>query len=118
MRKEELGVRLKAGEILGDIMVFRDGQECEIFKAEEFHVGDEIIYIPDVYLNMLPVNKPCLDDEEADDVVLCCYTGRDFIDICDGDVEAAKRLFGYCDWQHPLSALWEVCDDDQYIWGE
>ena len=43
----------------------------------------------DADLNMLPVNRPCYDDEEVDDVVLCSYTGLDFIYFCDGDAQTA-----------------------------
>ena len=44
-----------------------------------------------------------------------CYTGNDFIDLCDGDVKLAERLFRYCDWQHPSSALNEVTDDEEDV---
>ncbi len=42
-----------------------------------------------------------------------CYTGQEFIDECGGDVEKAERLFWYCDWQHPSSAVDELADDEE-----
>ena len=41
-----------------------------------------------------------------------CYSGDDFIELCDGNVEMAERLFWYCDWQHPSSALPEIEDEE------
>lgn len=51
MKKAELKRRLVAGEKLYDVLPLRSGQECEIYKADSFMAGDEILYIPDVYLN-------------------------------------------------------------------
>ena len=44
-----------------------------------------------------------------------CYTGKDFVDMCDGNMEKARRLFDYVDWQHPSSALdaGEIDDDEE-----
>jgi hypothetical protein len=47
-------------------------------------------------------------------VVSNCYTGNDFLEQCGGDAEKAERLFWYCDWQHPSSAMDEgAVDDDE-----
>lgn len=54
MKKQELREYLKAGYFMDDAFDFGPGQDCEIFKADHFESGDEIIYIPDVYLNMIP----------------------------------------------------------------
>ena len=51
--------------------------------------------------------------EEIEEILDQCYTGDDFIEECDGDVEKAERLFWYCDWQHPCSALPEIEDDEE-----
>ena len=109
MTREELRNRLLAGETLDSIFRFRHGQECLIFKAEAFSTGDEILYVPDIDLNELPVDKDLSADVEGVfDVLEYCYTGKDFIDLCDGDEEFAKELFDYVDWQHPSSAYDEV----------
>ena len=47
MTKNELKAGFVAGKTLCDMMELCSGQECEIFKAEEFSLGDKIIYIPD-----------------------------------------------------------------------
>lgn len=114
MTKDELKAGLVAGKTLCDMMEFCSGQECKIFKAGKFFLGDEIIYIPDLRLNEIPVNKPVLDSLEQDEILLSCYTGDDFVAVCEGDEEKARRLFAYCDWQHPTSAYDEgAVDDDE-----
>lgn len=113
MTKEEVRAALEAGSVLGELFVFSEGQECYIFKAPVFEAGAEILYIPDTYLNELPITEEPTCEDEIDRIIDCCYTGDDFIKSCDGDVELAKRLFAYCDWQHPSSALPEVDDDEE-----
>lgn len=114
MTKSELRRRLKAGYLMDDVFAFGPGQECEIFKAERFRPGDEIIYIPDTHLNTIPRGTCIKDDETIEDVIGCCYTGDDFIDECGGNQELAERLFYYCDWQHPSSAVTEIEDEEEY----
>ena len=113
MTKDELKRRIVEDErMLAAILPLSDGQECLIYKAKEFSVSDEIIYIPDVWENNLNTFVWSEDDavSYAQRVVENCYTGRDFVDECGGDVELAESLFHYCDWQHPSSALPEVDD--------
>lgn len=111
--KKALRERLLAGESLDRIMNFRRGQECFIFKADTFCAGQDILYIPDVDLNEIPVSEDMSADiEGVMDILGCCYTGDDFVRECDGDVELAERLFDYCDWQHPSSALPEVREEE------
>lgn len=98
MTKDELREKLLGGAIMDDLFAFRDGQECDIFKAARFELGDQIIYIPDLALNLIPVTEPANDPEDVDEIVDCCYTGNDFAAECNGDVEKARRLFWYCDW--------------------
>ena len=87
------------------------GQDCEIFKADKFYPGNVVIYVPDVCLNHIPLDRLITDPEEFSEVLSNCYTGQDFIDECGGDVEKAESLFCYCDWQHPSSAVDELEDD-------
>lgn len=109
MTKEELRKNIVGNEqMLEAILPLSDGQDCLIYKAKEFSVNDEIIYIPDVWENNLDILCSGDDDDGisyAQRVVDNCYTGKDFVGICGGNVELAERLFHYCDWQHPISAL-------------
>lgn len=113
MTKEELASRLRKGEKLADILPLVAGQECEMYKADSFSIGDEILYIPDVSLNEIPVDADLSKDpEEIEQVIENCYTGNDFIDLCQGNVMNAKDLFYFCDWQHPSSALDDGCCEE------
>lgn len=113
MTKQELREYLKTGHTMDDAFAFRPGQECEIFKADCFEPGDEIIYIPDLSLNMIPLEAPITNDEDIEDVVDSCYTWYDFVELCGGNAEMAELLFLYCDWQHPSAALPEVDDEEE-----
>ena len=130
MTKDVLRTRLEGGEKLCDILAFRVGQECEMFKADAFQIGNEVLYIPDIDLNEIPVDiclsvdNSMMDEtggkwgsmtarEQIELALSYCYTGDDFVELCGGDVEMAERLFWYCDWQHPGSAYDEVCDGDE-----
>lgn len=66
-----------------------------------------------VALNHVPLDRPITAPEELEELLSQCYTGQDFIDECGGDVEKAERLFCYCDWKHPSSAVDELADDDE-----
>lgn len=43
------------------------------------------------------------EDESVMEQML--YTGNDFLALCGGKQEAAKRLFASCYWQHPIDVL-------------
>lgn len=112
MTVNEVRERIIKGECLSDMFEFTDGQDCIIYKGD-WNPGDEVIYIPDIDLNEICINRPLiniLDGEEIKDVICYLYTGKDFMELADGDEELAKRLFDYVDWQHPSSALNEVLD--------
>ena len=113
LTRQELRVQLQQGHTLNDLLAFGPGQDCEIFKADKFYHGDIVVYVPDVSLNHIPLERPITDLEELDEVLSQCYTGQDFIDECCGDVEKAERLFYYCDWQHPSSAVDELDDEEE-----
>ena len=106
-------MQLQQGHTLNDLLAFGPGQDCEIFKADKFYPGNIVIYVPDVTLNHIPLDRPITDPEEFSEVLSNCYTGQDFIDECSGDAEKAKRLFCYCNWQHPSSAVDELADDEE-----
>jgi len=111
--KTMLRSHLQQGQTLNDILAFGPGQDCEIFKADRFYPGDTVIYVPDVCLNHIPIDRSITDPEELAEVLSNCYTGQDFINECGGDVEKAKHLFCYCDWQHPSSAVDELADNEE-----
>ena len=111
--KTMLRSQLQQGRTLNDLLAFGPGQDCEIFKADKFYPGDVVIYVPDVILNHIPLDRPITSPEEFSEVLSNCYTGQDFIDECQGDTEKAKCLFSYCDWQHPSSAVDELADDEE-----
>lgn len=111
--KAMLRSQLQRGHALNALLTFVPGQGCEIFKAGKFAPGDVVIYVPDVYLNHIPLDRPITDPEELEEVLSQCCTGQDFIDECGGDVEKANRLFNYCDWQHPSAAIDELADDGE-----
>lgn len=108
MTKDELRINLLAGKTMDELFQYSNGQECLIYKANAFATGPAIIYIPDISLNEIPMDSPLESEEKINDVISICYTGDDFVDECNGDVKFANRLFNYCDWQHPSSALPEI----------
>lgn len=113
MTKNELREALLNGKRMDALFEFYSGQECEIYKADEFCPGDDIIYIPDLDLNHIP-SGTC-NEEEVAEILSCCYTGNDFLEECDDNLDLALRLFWYVDWQHPCSAVDEVIDDEECV---
>lgn len=111
MTKTELCGKLQNGSTMAELFAFRNGQDCEIFKADGFMPGEEILYIPDLALNEIPVTGTVANDSDLEEILSCCYTGDDFIRECSGNTEKAEMLFRYCDWQHPSSALPELDDE-------
>ena len=107
----DLREQLRAGKTMDELFHYTQGQECQIYKAPEFITGDTVIYIPDISLNEIPMDRPLRNDKEIENVLHFCYTGNDFVHECGGDVELAKRLFCYCDWQNPSAALPEIEDE-------
>lgn len=115
MTIEKVRERLNNGEMLSEIFNFTDGQDCLIYKGE-WNPGDDVIYIPDIDLNEIPIDRSLERWTEyyANEIELAIsnmYTGRDFVMIADGDKDVAEKLFYYCDWQNPSSAIDEVLED-------
>lgn len=102
MTKETIIQRLKKGEKLINIVPSCIGQLCTIYKADKFSPGNNVIYIPDFDLNEMVWDDMTREEERLKDAM---YTGDDFLEICHGNIELARELFDYCDWQHPTSAL-------------
>ena len=115
MTKDELREKLMSGHTMDELFHYTQGDECLIFKADKFALGGEILYIPDVGMNGIPMDTPVTRGEDIDLILPCCYTGDDFAQECrDADVDEkyAERLFWLCDWQHPSSVLDEGWPDD------
>lgn len=94
MNAVELKMRLIAGNPLVQLFEFTAGQCCEIYKAKSvkrFRRNSDIIYIPDTSLNDIQTERP-LYGEEIDEALELCYTGEDFLAICDGDEAMAAEF--------------------------
>lgn len=102
--KEALKNSLNYGLCLKDCVKLTNGQECTIFKTERFFPTDIILYIPDLELNEINYEEENLTEEAINNIIEHCYSGKDFLNIVGGDIEKAKILFDYVDWQHPESA--------------
>ena len=114
MVKTELKAKLEARAILEDLFNFTDGQECLIYKAEKFEASDNIIYIPDIYLNDIDIDV-VLRGEEIDNVLHHCCTGNDFVEECRGHIDLAEELFWFVDWQHPnIQDVLDTYDEDEF----
>ena len=119
MTKADLEAGFRHGHWLDELLKLSEGQDCLIYKANHFRTNDVIIYIPDITLNEITaftVPKP----EEVQHIIGNCYSGKDFVNLCDGDEALAYRLWCYCDWQHPSSAFPECDyeDEEDKKWAE
>lgn len=113
MTKRELKDKLLTGSLLEDLLEFSDGQDCLIYKGK-FEVSDQVIYIPDIYLNNINIEF-ALSSEEIDNVISHCYTGNDFMMECDGNEKLAIELFEFVDWQHPnIQDVLDTYDDEEF----
>ena len=115
MTKNELREKLMSGCTMGELFNFTQGDECLIFKADKFALGDEILYVPDIGMNRIPMDMAVTNGQDIDDILACCYTGDDFAQECrEADVgeKYAERLFWLCNWQYPSSVLSEGWPND------
>lgn len=111
MTKVELRAALEKGSTLCDLFEVVSGEECEIVKHDRFEASDDIIYIPDLRLNDIPITRP-MTQKEIQETLYSCYTGNDFLYMCGSSVPSAKALFDACTWQHPSSLLEGIDDED------
>lgn len=104
MTKNELRKALEEGKQLDELFDFTDGQECQIFKANgvaHFAGNHEIVYIPDTDLNEIDTDRVLASAPEIKRVLMFCFTGHDFFEICNCNEKMARRVFDACDWQCP-----------------
>lgn len=112
--KQQLEELLSKGTTLETVFEFKEGQDCLIFKADEFKNTDDIIYIPDIFLNQIEVTRP-LDEEGIRNAIAHCCTGKDFISECRGNEQLAIALFEYDGWQHPcLQDILEGYEEEEF----
>lgn len=115
MTKTELTQALKAGKTLDELFECVPGDECEIFKESRFLSGEDIIYIPDMMLNHIDISHSITDAEDIEDILQCCYTGNEFVEMCEGNERKAERLFWSCNWEHPSSALDDLDNEPEDV---
>lgn len=112
MKKSELRDMLCAGHTMDELITCTRGQDCLIFRSDCFQPGDEVLYIPDIDMNEIPMDRPLSGREEIEEVLHECYTGDQLLELCGNDRAKAERLFWYCDWQHPEAAVDELDDEE------
>lgn len=120
MTKDRLKKELLNGKRLNELFDFTDGQECLIYKGNftENTLADEIVYIPDIYLNDIDINKVYDDKTEIERIISECFDAADFIRICKYHTSIAFDLFNLVDWQHPdLQDLLDsyYSDEDEFL---
>lgn len=113
--KECLRKELECGKALEEIFEFTDGQDCIIYKGKfDLENAENIIYIPDIFLNDIDIETDFLTEYEIKNVLNNCYTTKDFMVEAQGHVNLAESLFDYVDWQHlDLHDLLEGYEDEQ-----
>ena len=114
MTKEYLRKELECGKRLKDLFEFSDGQDCIIYKGKfDLNNAENIIYIPDIFLNDIDIDTDFLTEMEIKNVLNNCYTTNDFLEEAQGHVNLAESLFDYVDWQHlDLNDLLEGYKDE------
>ena len=103
MTKQEILKLLRNGVKLNQIFDFISGQECEIYKADDWTQAreDDIVYIPDISLNDICIDKNIHFEDERLYILRQFYRKKDFVLECHGNEKIAEDLFNYVDWQHP-----------------
>lgn len=119
LTKQELRTRLCLGSSLVDAygQWLIDGQECLIFKADDWPESvdyNAVIYIPDLFLNEVAYDRRDLPKEEIDNIICKCYTANDYLQETYENLAAAKSLFYSDDWQSPnVQDLIDCTDEDE-----
>lgn len=121
LTKEELEKALKAGHSLEQIYggFKAAGQECDIYKAPEWHgedftnFGDKVVYIPDVSLNDIQDCYEKLSETEIKNIIDHSYTQFDFVAEAYWNYKAGEELFNFDDWENPFVQDIIDCTDDE-----
>lgn len=103
-----------------------------IYKDDNaFLTGEGVCYVPEWGFENSAENesvlfefhaKACVADKLEDNTYTTsldrgdgCYTRQDFLDICYGNPEFAKELYGSVDWQSPETLWEEWMEDDEFF---
>lgn len=123
LTKKELKSKLLATATMDELFDLTTGDEgCTIFKAPCFPADEDryekIIYIPDMELNELPHTDEMVWAEDIENILDCCYTANDFLELTKGNEYHAAALFDCCTWEHPSDLLegmdWNDCEGCVY----
>lgn len=112
MTKEFLREALQGGACLSALLEMQL-DEAEIFKADAFKEGQDILYFADIWLIRVakdqeipaawpqgfPARGMVPDKDALEEILAHCYTGDDILEKCGGDRELAERVFNHCVWQ-------------------
>lgn len=94
MTREILRKELECGKRLKDLFEFSDGQDCIIYKGKfNLNNAENIIYIPDIFLNDIDIETDFLTEMEIKNVLGNCYTTNDFLEEAQGHVNLAESFF-------------------------
>lgn len=94
MTREILRKELECGKRLKDLFEFSDGQDCIIYKGKfDLNNAENIIYIPDIFLNDIDIETDFLTEMEIKNVLINCYTTNDFLEEAQGHVNLAESFF-------------------------
>lgn len=121
MNKGELERELLMGKALNEILPECEGQGCLIYKADSWHEkGNDILYIPDFFMNELPYNDRWLNNAQIRHIISECYTRYDFLREAYNKENVAKALFAFVDWQHlNIQDLKDTDEDEaEELYGE
>ena len=101
MTKEYLRKELECGKCLKEIFEFSDDQDCTIYKGRfDLDNAENIIYIPDIFINNIDIETDFLTEREIKNVLENCYSTEDFLEEAQGHVNLAERLFSLVDWKY------------------
>ena len=101
MTKEYLRKELECGKCLKEIFEFSDDQDCTRYIGRfDLDNAENIIYIPDIFINNIDIETDFLTEREIKNVLENCYSTEDFIKEAQGHVSFAERLFSLVNWQY------------------
>lgn len=107
--KDQAIALLKEGKSIAEIFDLIEYEKYQFYKAKEWDPGDTVLYIPDLWNHGVPAHVSLLlSDEDIETMMQLLFTGRDFIEICEGDKAIAKEVFENIDGAMPKEAYEDV----------
>lgn len=77
------------------------------FYKESWRTDDRVIYIPDFKENGIALGK-VHSNEELENTCSNLYSGKDFLNICNGYEDFAQKVFANCNGENPNIALQNI----------